>query len=685
MLALMKHSALVRLTLGLLPVLALTAGCAGPVANSVRPGTWPAWATPGTTADSLAADSLAADADWLLDSLAVPIDSLGSAAAEVPDISDSLAAATQARLPSEKLFDYPVVINRRVLSYIDFFLGRSRNLFEGGLRRSGRYLPMARQIFQEEGIPQDLVFLAHVESSFKYNARSRARAVGLWQFIRGTAVLYHLRCDAYVDERLDPERETRAAARYLRDLYEHFGDWHLALAAYNTGAGNVDRAIARAGTRDFWRLAETRHLMNETRGFVPAILAATILAKSPGAYGLTEETDPPLAYDVVQVSAPVDLRVLARCSGATLGELQRLNPALLLLQTPPNAGAYEVRVPPGLGEQTAREITRIPPEDRLVFQRHTVRRGENLAAIAHRYSTTVRTIQDANRLGRSTMIRTGQSLLIPSRGPAESTLAEVARGEQESVQHRVKRGETLSKIATRYGVSVRAIQSANRLASPNRLSVGQALVIPVPQTAAAEAPVAAPAAPPAGVPETPRTSARVSGSVRPPNSTCDLGRGPSTAHLVAQARQEILTGPEPAPLAEAPGPAAPEAKPAATHTVRRGDTLGKIAARYGTDVAHLLRWNGLRSSRLIYPGQKIRVTSPGASLPDDPKVSRESAKASSPGETARDDRRVHVVRRGDSLWKIAQRYGVRLGDLMAWNGLRRATRIYPGQKLLIGR
>jgi membrane-bound lytic murein transglycosylase D len=708
----MKLESAARSALGVFSVLLFLSGCSstrslhnGWMTGPDGQGRYAAWAGNGSDASLIdPADSLAADSDWLIDSLAVPADSLAMLRddqGEIPDISDSLAAATQARLLSmSELIDYPVVVNRRVLSYIDFFLGRSRHLFEGGLVRSGRYLDMARQIFHEEGIPQDLVFLAHVESSFKHNARSRARAIGLWQFIRGTAQLYGLRCDSYVDERLDPEKETRAAARYLRDLYATFGDWHLALAAYNTGAGNVTRAIERAGTRDFWRLAETRYLMRETREFVPAILAATILAKSPGAYGLTELTDPPLIYEKVTVSMPTDLRVVARCCGATLAELKLLNPALLVLQTPPRGGDYEIRVPPGLGERVAREITQIPPEDRLVFERHSVRRGDTLAQIAHRYGTTVRAIQDANQLGRSTMIHVGQSLTIPGRYVSHAPLAEVAQGERETVHHRVRGGETLSKIASRYGVTVAEIQRANRLRSVHRIAVGQALVIPVPREAPALAQTpppparqeTRPIAPPADATGAPM--ARVSGSLRPQNASCDLGRGPSTAHLVEAARQQILTAvpslanPSSPTLQSSPedatatASAIPAAKPT-IHRVRRGETLGRIAERYGTDVAHLLRWNHLRSSQLIYPGQKIKVSAPGEGSAGQAQLT--ATPKPSPSSSVSKAKRVHVVRRGDSLWRIAQRYGVRLADLLAWNDLGSAARIYPGQRLLIQR
>jgi len=640
-----------------------------PPVHDRAPATAPLADADRSSLSATALDSLTAEeTDWLIDSLAVLVDPLslpGDLGSEIPDISDSLAAATEARMPSvEELFDYPVVVNRRVLTWIDLYLGRAKGSFERSLRRSGRYLAMSRRIFAEEGVPQDLVFLAHVESGFRYNARSHAKALGLWQFMRGTARIYDLRCDSYVDERLDPEKETRACAQHLHDLYEEFGDWYLALAAYNVGSGRVHRAIRRAGTRDFWRIAQTRFLCNETRNFVPAILAATILAKSPGAYGLNEETDSPLVYDTVAVDSPTDLRVVARLIDVTLAELQRLNPALLLLQTPQGIARYDVRVPLGYGTTFARRIAEVPPEERLVYYRHKVRRGEVLGVLARRYGTTVRAIQDANRMGRKTLIRIGQELLIPSRHSGGTDLVRYAFDDQGNIEHRVRRGETLSEIAAHYRVGVKELQLANDITDAHRISIGQRLVVPVPeekrQAARAEAAVeAAVRSARAAEGERLQSLPGPAPSMVAHNNSETLGRVPSTAHIVEQARLDVSAEEERLRELRASAPA-PQ-----TYAVRRGDTLSEIAARFGVGVRDLRRWNDLRSGHLIFPGQKLWVRDPVGERPS--------------GQP----RQVYVVERGDSLWKIAQQYGVSTGDLARWNGLGRTATIYPGQKLML--
>ncbi len=599
--------------------------------------------------DAAGNDSSQTDADWLIDSLAVPVDSLnlpGAFQVDLPDISDSLAAATEAQLPSvDEIFDYPIEFNRRVLAWIDFYLGRGRRSFDHSLERSGRYLAMARRIFAEEGVPQDLASLAHVESGFRHNAQSPARALGLWQFMRGTARCYGLRCDAYVDERLDPEKSTRACAQHLRDLYAEYGDWYLSLAAYNAGAGKVNRAIRKTGEHNFWDIARTRYLVNETRNFVPAILAATILAKSPGAYGFKEATEPPLEYDTITVDTPTDLRVLSAAAGIPLAELVDLNPALLLMQTP-RGEPYAVHVPAGFGEAVAAAIEEIPPEKRLVHHRHVVRSGQTLGGLAHRYGTTVGAIQDANGMGRRTTIYAGDTLLIPSRHGGLGDLA--LAGPDGTIKHTVRRGECLSNIAAHYRVKVGAISSANGLADPRRIYPGQVLAIPLPPdrllTQLAERD-------PVGL------GSGGALPVRAQNNSDSLGRVASTAHIVEQAREAIKL--EEARAAEEnrrlPGPT--------LHTVRRGDTLSEIATRYDVRVSELRRWNGLGRSSLIYPGRDLRVA------PPDGNPSGES--------------RVHVVQRGESLWTIAQRYGVRVSDLTQWNDISRGSIIRPGQKLLL--
>jgi peptidoglycan lytic transglycosylase D len=617
-------------------------------------------------------DSLFIETEQLLDSLSTPITEFGyfpGLETDLPDISDSLAAVTEAALPpptGDEIFDYPVVVNRRVLSLVDFYQGKAKNTFNRSLKRSGRYLAMARRIFKEEGVPQDLTFLAHIESGFRHNARSRVKATGLWQFMRGTAREWGLRCDAYVDERLDPEKSTRASAQYLRFLYERYDDWYLALAAYNAGPGKVDRAIRRSGYKDFWEIGQTRFLVTETRNFVPAILAVTILAKSPGAYGYTEETDPPLEYDVVAVDTPTDLRVVSECTRVPLNELQDLNPALLLLQTPVGAPSFDIRVPKGVGNLFAREIEKIAPQDRLVFVRHKVKSGETLGLLAQRYGTTVRAIQQANRMGKRTMINIGKTLLIPSQSADGQFLASLDRS--QATDHKVRSGDYLSKIAANYGVTVAALQQANDLKDPSKIYVGQKLIVPAaPSNRRKNEPTrSAPTTTRPSVAEETSNSATDSHesysnspsiAMRASNNATTLGRVPTTAHLVAQAREEIKRDREENPEKYAPR----------TYSVRNGDTLSEIAQRHHVRLSHLRRWNNLSGSR-IHPGQKLIVKNPSLGGDD---------------STPKRANKLHVVKSGDSLWLIARHYGVKVRDLISRNGLRSNGTIYPGQKLKI--
>ncbi|MFQ5720171.1 MAG: transglycosylase SLT domain-containing protein, partial [Acidobacteriota bacterium] len=282
------------------------------------------------------------------------------------------------------VFDLPVELTDRVVAFIDAFSGPRRKQFEPGMVRSGGYLPMIRRIFREEGIPQDLAYMAHIESAFKTHAYSRARARGIFQFISSTGRRYGLRSDWWVDMRADPELAAHAAARYLKVLHDVYDDWYLALAEYN-GGSRVRSAWKRSGRKaDFWRLARGRSLRTETRNYVPQILAAIVLHKSPEKYGLTTRRDPPVVYDTVPLPSSIDLRVAARLAGTTLEEMVGLNPGLRRLATPPDYESFPLRVPPGSGESFLTQFARLPEAERLPWYRHRVRRGETLSTIAAR-------------------------------------------------------------------------------------------------------------------------------------------------------------------------------------------------------------------------------------------------------------------------------------------------------------
>jgi peptidoglycan lytic transglycosylase D len=366
-------------------------------------------------------------------------------------------------------FDLPVVINPEVTSLIDFYTGRYRERFIAALQRGARYLPFIHEQLRKAGLPLDLAYLPVVESAFNPHARSRARAQGLWQFIAGTARLYGLRCDGLVDERNDPYLSTEAAVRHLSDLYHEFGSWELALAAYNSGAGRVERAVQRArGDTDFWTVR--RYLRRETRNYVPALWAVVVATKNPEAYGLPKVEDDPVCLARVPVEGALDLDVLAERGNLDGDELADLNPALTRRLTPAR-GRYQLAVPCGRQEQVAEVIASIPPNERVRRFLHVVRAGDTLGAIARRYGSGVDTIMSANGIRNPRTLRVGQTLVVP-RGPVERSVR--ASGNHRPSGERVasaaiperyvvRRGDTLYGIARRFGTSTEELQRRNGL------------------------------------------------------------------------------------------------------------------------------------------------------------------------------------------------------------------------------
>ncbi len=306
-------------------------------------------------------------------------------------------------------FDVPIEMNDKVRAYLGLFTGERRDRIQEAFDRAGRYLPMMRAIFQEQGLPRDLVNLAYIESAFKVQAYSRARAAGIWQFIAGTGRKYGLRIDWWLDERRDPEKATRAAAEYLRDLHGIFGSWTLAIAAYNAGEGKVAGTIRRQKTADFWRL----RLPRETKLYVPAFMAMTILAKDPARYGFVPPAEEVVPTEPLPLSEPLDLRIVAQAAGIPLEELQALNPELNHLVTPPLAPEYTLRVPAGTAAEFAQNFSEIKKTRRVTWQRHLIRPGETLSQIARRYDTSVQVLMDLNRFPNRHRLRAGQALVVP--------------------------------------------------------------------------------------------------------------------------------------------------------------------------------------------------------------------------------------------------------------------------------
>src|SRR5271163_4270023 len=364
--------------------------------------------------------------------------------------------------------DLPLTVNDEVLSYLNFFqTPRGRAIVETGLRRAGRYREMISRVLREEGLPQDLIYLAQAESAFQPLALSRAGARGIWQFVAYRGQEYGLRHTWWIDERQDPEKATRAAAHHLRDLYGIFGDWYLAMAAYNCGPGNVQKGIERTGYADFWELYKRNVLPKETRNYVPIILALTLIAKDAAHYGIQVDPEQPVPTDIVKPGRAIDLRLVAETIDVDADTLRNLNPALLRLATPDDP-SFELHLPVGTAEKFSAEIADIPADKWVSWRRHRIESGETLTSIAKKYHVTAAAISEANNLEAHAALDVGEKLIIPAAAPAES--------KSRLVRYRVRKGDTLGGIADRFSVPTEDVRKWNHMTT-NHVSRGMVLRI----------------------------------------------------------------------------------------------------------------------------------------------------------------------------------------------------------------
>jgi membrane-bound lytic murein transglycosylase D len=405
--------------------------------------------------------------------------------------------------------DIPIPLNTKVLQYVELFQGRLREWFNAGLQRGSQYLPMIQNVFRSEGLPLDLAYVPLIESAFKPTALSRAKARGIWQFMRPTATENGLKHDWYIDERSDPEKATQAAAKYLLTLKDIFdGDWHLALASYNGGPGRVQRAIRRTRRDDFWSLASAKGLPRETREYVPMILAAIIIARNPVEYGFEAPGDAPPAFERVALTTAVDLRLIAEWTGASIDEIQGLNPELRRWTTPLRDTNYEIKVPAGTSDLVKAQLAVKEREELVALNWHTVRKGESLASIARKLKVRSSDLAEANYLTTRSKVKTGQKLIVPrepttllaarTERPAplfatgtvepraavtpsvvveETSARETTEPELTRVVYRVKRGDSLSSIARLFNTSVAALKRWNAKIKGTRIAAGDRLVI----------------------------------------------------------------------------------------------------------------------------------------------------------------------------------------------------------------
>lgn len=421
-----------------------------------------------------------------------PIDQANDEANAVTfPVDPNVKAQAEAEIKATRS-DLPLMLTDPVVSFLNYFSKNGKGTLERGLARAGRYEPMIRRVLKEEGVPQDLIYLAQAESGFHELALSRAGARGMWQFISSRATGYGLARNWWLDERLDPEKSTRAAARHLHDLYNQFGDWYLAMAAYNSGPGNVQQAVRRTGYADFWELYRRDVLPRETKNYVPIIVAVAIMAKNRAQYGLDHIVpDLPTPSETVKINYPVDLRLVAECVDVPVSTLQDLNPSLLRTTTPGGPGggpgkdsSFDLHLPLGSKDRYETAIAAIPEDMRVWWRYHRVAPGETLATLARTYHTPAASITEANGL-TGDEIGPDAKLIIPI------SAGKIVAGEtgdlysKHPVRYRTRRGDTVASVAQNFGVPADKVRTWNHIHG-NTLHSGRTVRIYLPLVAGRE-------------------------------------------------------------------------------------------------------------------------------------------------------------------------------------------------------
>jgi membrane-bound lytic murein transglycosylase D len=607
--------------------------------------------------------------------------------AELTTLKDDYLARSGAKAFTYDDFEISMEENEAVKKSIKWLTETNlgRRVMKLWLERSSRFFPMMRRIAKEENVPEEIIYLSMIESGLNPHAVSKASAVGLWQFMEATGKEYGLNSEGsiWIDERRDPEKATRASMRFLKDLYARFGDWHLALASYNCGGGRVNRAIRRTGMKNpsYWDVR--KRLPKETRHYVPRYIATALISMEPEAYGFVLDTfnfRDEYKYDIFPLNEPVNISVLAKCAGVTDSVIKALNPELIKSSTPPNISNYNLKIPLNSTKTFATNFASLTKEEKQPYVEHKIQRYESISKIATKYEVSKAELVALNGYRSSrTKLRKGNIIKIPVSANKydEINLAANRSGTyfpmdgSTDIIHKVRSGESLYLIAKKYGVTVGHIRRMNGMSSnASNLRIGQRLMI------AKRDPKKAKEKKKTVEPELLESPIIVRHKVKPGERLSDLAtlykiekddiietnklksdKLKIGSYLKIKTKVNINTIKE-----NSPEPSFD----VAYHTVKRGETLGQIADRYGMSLRNLKLQNGLRNDR-IYPGQRIKVL---------------SSYTPSSNDFVGDLPETHKVRKGESVYKIATKYGMTVGQLKAANGMT-SDFIYPGQRLKV--